>query len=76
MSKKTDYKRLWKQERRKNVELNNRVRRLFNALNPGFDYLRTIITKEQYIELMDRLDIKVTFTDTKSKEEPENEQKS
>lgn len=68
MSKKTDYKRLWKQERQKNIDLNNRVQRLFAALDPGFAYLRTIISKDQYVELMKRLDIEVTFT------EPENKQ--
>jgi len=74
MSKQTDYKRLYKQTKQHNVILNNKIHKLIQALDPAFEYLRTIITREQYVELMKRLDINVAFVDGKP-EEVKDEQK-
>lgn len=69
MSKPTDYKKLWRKEQQKVIMLNNKIDKLLYALDPAFEYLRTIITREQYVELMAKLDINVAFTEGKKDDE-------
>jgi len=68
MSKPTDYKRLWRKQEQKNIELTTKIEKLLAALDPGFEFLRKIITEEQYLELMKMLGIDVEFVKTQKKD--------